>query len=77
MTTILRPYQQTVIEKFHRRVEAGIRRIILVAPTGSGKTIIGADIIHDYARRAKAVMVLAHRREIVAQTSRQVELAFQ
>ena len=72
MTTILRPYQQTVIEEFHRRVEAGIRRIILVAPTGSGKTIIGADIIHDYARRAKAVMVLAHRREIIAQTSQKL-----
>ena len=72
MTTILRPYQHNVIEEFHHRVQAGIRRIILVAPTGSGKTIVGADIIQDYARRGKAVMVLAHRREIVAQTSQKL-----
>jgi DNA repair protein RadD len=71
-TTLLRPYQSNVIEEFHRRIAAGIRRIILVAPTGSGKTIVGADIIRDYVRRGKAVMVLAHRREIVAQTSQKL-----
>jgi DNA repair protein RadD len=69
---ILRPYQSNVIEEFHRRVEAGIHRIILTAPTGSGKTIIGADIIRDYARRAKTVLVLAHRREIISQTSQKL-----
>jgi DNA repair protein RadD len=72
MTPILRPYQSNVIEEFHRSVADGVSRIILVAPTGSGKTIVGADIVRDYVRRGKSVMVLAHRREIIAQTSQKL-----
>jgi DNA repair protein RadD len=68
----LRPYQREVIEDFHRVVAAGRKRIILVAPTGSGKTIIGADIIDTITRAQKRVLVLAHRREIVAQTVEKV-----
>ena len=63
----LRPYQQDVIAEFHRTVAAGRKRIILVAPTGAGKTIIGAKIISDL--RHKSVLVLAHRREIITQTA--------
>jgi DNA repair protein RadD len=65
----LRPYQIDVIAEFHSRVKSGRRRIILVAPTGSGKTIIGAEIIREKARARKPVLVLAHRREIITQTS--------
>jgi DNA repair protein RadD len=65
----LRQYQRDVIAEFHSGVEQGCRRIILVAPTGSGKTIVGAEIIREYARARKPVLVLAHRREIIAQTS--------
>ena len=65
----LRPYQREVIEQFHGAVAAGKRRIILVAPTGSGKTVIGADIINTTTRAQKPVLVLAHRREIITQTA--------
>ncbi|MFZ2141913.1 MAG: DEAD/DEAH box helicase, partial [Xanthobacteraceae bacterium] len=68
-TPELRQYQRAVIAEFHRRIEQGCRRIILVAPTGSGKTIIGAEIIREKARARKPVLVLAHRREIISQTS--------
>ena len=68
----LRPYQRDVVEAFHASVQAGNRRIILVAPTGSGKTIIGADVIRSMARKAKPIMVLAHRREIIQQTSQKL-----
>jgi Type III restriction enzyme, res subunit len=57
----LRSYQTDIVAKFHACLEAGKRRIILVAPTGSGKTIIGADIIRAFVRTTKSVMVLAHR----------------
>jgi superfamily II DNA or RNA helicase len=40
----LRPYQTDVIAEIEKAVAAGQRRIILVAPTGSGKTIIAAEI---------------------------------
>jgi len=65
----LRPYQHDVIAEFHSVIAAGHKRIILVAPTGSGKTVIGADIIGSFIRTAKSVLVLAHRREIITQTA--------
>jgi DNA repair protein RadD len=43
--TELRPYQRDVIAELNEAIAAGKRRIILVAPTGAGKTIIAAAII--------------------------------
>jgi superfamily II DNA or RNA helicase len=65
----LRPYQDKVIEDFNREVAAGKRRIILVAPTGSGKTVVGSAIIKSVTERRRGVLVVAHRREIIQQTS--------
>jgi DNA repair protein RadD len=62
-----RRYQTDVIAEFHRTT-AQFKRIIIVAPTGSGKTVIGGAITKDYVARHKTVLVLAHRREIVRQT---------
>jgi superfamily II DNA or RNA helicase len=67
--TELRPYQIDVIAEFDRAVAAGTKRIILVSPTGSGKTVIAAAIIKQYVKLGKSVLVLAHRREIIIQTS--------
>jgi superfamily II DNA or RNA helicase len=67
--TALRPYQVEVIAEFERTVAAGQRRIILVAPTGAGKTVIAADIIKAATSAFKFVLVVSHRREIIAQTS--------
>jgi superfamily II DNA or RNA helicase len=43
--TELRDYQIDVISKYQAEVAAGRRRILLVAPTGAGKTVIAAAII--------------------------------
>ena len=64
----LRPYQSDNIAEFHATVASGKRRIINVAPTGAGKTIIAAAIIKSYMRAGKSVLVVAHRREIIKQT---------
>jgi DNA repair protein RadD len=62
---ILRGYQREAIA----RVEAAeARHILLVAPTGSGKTVIAAAIIANAAEAGRSVLVVAHRREIVTQT---------
>ena len=65
----LRPYQHDVIADFERACAAGKRRIMLVAPTGSGKTVIASAIIKQAVAQYRNVLVLAHRREIIAQTS--------
>jgi DNA repair protein RadD len=41
----LRPYQDDVVDEVERTITAGERRIIIVAPTGAGKTIIAAALI--------------------------------
>ena len=71
MTDLLYPYQRDVIGEFDRTREHK-RRIILVAPTGAGKTVIGADIIRAFVRTAKSVLVLSHRREIISHTSKKL-----
>jgi DNA repair protein RadD len=67
--TELRPYQADVVGEYDRTVGAGRKRIMLVAPTGSGKTIVASAIIARAVERHQSVLVLAHRREIIGQTS--------
>ena len=67
--TDLRPYQVQVIDDVQRAIETGRRRVLAVAPTGSGKTVIGAEIIKTAVDNGKRVLVLAHTREIIRQTS--------
>jgi DNA repair protein RadD len=69
MTVALRPYQEKAIEDFEREIATGKKRIILVAPTGSGKTVIGSAIIKSVMARRRGVLVVSHRREIITQTS--------
>jgi DNA repair protein RadD len=66
MSAILRPYQAHIAAQFERLIAQGKRRVIVVAPTGSGKTVIACAIIAATPRR---VLVVSHRREIVRQTS--------
>jgi DNA repair protein RadD len=65
----LRPYQIKIIEDFQREIAAGMKRIILVCPTGGGKTVIAAAIIKSVIEESRGVLVVAHRREIIQQTS--------
>jgi DNA repair protein RadD len=69
---ILRPYQTNFVAEFDRTVAAGTRRILGVAPTGGGKTVIFAEIIRCFVARYKPVLVLTHRREIITQTSKKL-----
>jgi DNA repair protein RadD len=73
--TELRGYQGDVIAAFYRTVAAGSKRIILVSPTGSGKTVIAGAIIGAARAAYRKVVVLAHRREIIGQTSEKLHAA--
>ena len=64
----LRPYQIDVVDRVEQSLGTAARPLI-VAPTGSGKTIIFAEVIKRAVAKHKRVLVLAHRREIIKQTS--------
>lgn len=63
----LRPYQTEVIAKVDAAVAEGKRRILLVAPTGAGKTIVATAIIKAAVERRGRVLFLSHRRELQVQ----------
>jgi superfamily II DNA or RNA helicase len=69
---VLRPYQTDVVAQIEQAIAAGEKRILVVAPTGSGKTVIASAIIEKFTKRYRPVVVLAHRKEIIDQTSKKL-----
>jgi Type III restriction enzyme, res subunit len=65
--TTLRPYQQDLVAEYERKAAADIRRILIVAPTGGGKTIIASEIIKRAVAAHKQVLFVAHRDELLTQ----------
>jgi DNA repair protein RadD len=45
------------------------RSVLLVSPTGSGKTIMGTALLGAHWRSGSRVLVVAHRRELILQTA--------
>ena len=70
--TELRPYQFEVLEQIEQAIAAGQRRILVTLPTGAGKTVCAADIIRRFNERGLFSLFLAHRREIIGQTSQRL-----
>ena len=65
----LRPYQQRAVTELRR---AG-KRVLLVLPTGGGKTCIASYVMKSHIERGGRPLFLAHRREIVDQTARTLQ----
>jgi DNA repair protein RadD len=63
----LRPYQSTAIDQVRESMRAGHRRVVLVMPTGAGKTHTAAAIVARSVAAGKRVLWLAHRTELVDQ----------
>jgi DNA repair protein RadD len=69
MTVTLRPYQQKIEDECRAALVRGDKKICVVAPTGSGKTALFADISQRAASKTNRVLILTHRREIMEQTT--------
>jgi len=63
----LRPYQLEVLPRISAAWREGRRAPLLVAPTGSGKTLIAAEIIRRSVAHGWRVLFLAPRRELIEQ----------
>lgn len=65
----LRPYQQEAKDAVFEQWDNGIRKTLLVLPTGCGKTIVFAKITEDCVRKGERVLILAHRGELLDQAA--------
>jgi len=74
MNLTLRPYQQQAIVNLRQSYRQKNRRVVLVSPTGSGKTVIAMAIV-DLAsvKNNGNILFIAHRREIIDQTSKKLD----
>lgn len=58
------------MREVYREIAAGCRAILLVMPTGSGKTVLASRVAFDAAnRRGRRVLFMAHRTELLHQMS--------
>ena len=65
----LRPYQQEAFEKVLAEWDGGVKKTLLVLPTGTGKTIVFSKIAEECVRRGKRVLIMAHRGELLEQAA--------
>ncbi|MDM8134052.1 type I restriction enzyme EcoKI subunit R [[Clostridium] symbiosum] len=65
----LRPYQEEARKAVEKEWERGIKKTLLVLPTGCGKTIVFAKVTEDQVRKGNRILILAHRGELLEQAA--------
>jgi len=65
----LRPYQLQAKEAIQSQWASGIKKTLLVLPTGTGKTIVFCRLAEDCVRDGERVLILAHRVELLDQAA--------
>jgi len=63
----LRPYQVEIVDRIEAAIVRGERRVLMVAPTGSGKTVIASEVMRRHAERLEPAAFLAHHDELLTQ----------
>lgn len=63
----LREYQQRTVDAIREKAASGSRRILVVLPTGAGKTHTMATLVHGAIGKGNKVLALMHRRGLVEQ----------
>ena len=69
----LRDYQERDIAAIREAFRKGARAVLYQAPTGSGKTVTFSHVVEGAVRKGNRVWIVAHRQELVAQSSRALE----
>lgn len=65
----LRPYQTDAVNRVRQLIHAGKRRILVCAPTGSGKTVLSAYIMDGASRKGSHTAFVVDRVNLIDQTS--------
>ncbi len=64
----LRPYQEALVKDLYEALNAGHKRVAIIAGTGAGKTIISGQICAHAEAAGKRLMFLVHLDVLVGQT---------
>lgn len=75
MRPTLRDYQTDAVNWLRVNFAAGIRRQVLVAPTGAGKSVMAHEIVARAAEKGKRVLFVVNRIQLVRQFSRRLAQA--
>ena len=71
MSRKLHDYQQKQIRRVKQKLSK-FGSVVLQLPTAGGKTLEAAHLIHSECRKGTRVWFVVHRRELVAQSSREM-----
>lgn len=72
----LRHYQARAIRETFAAWASGAQRVLLVAPTGSGKTRLGEEIVFKAREKRYPILWIAHRRELIYQAGERLRARF-
>lgn len=70
----LRPYQLDLIDKTRALMKEGCKSILIQSPTGSGKTLLTAHMLHTAASKGMRSWFVVHRKELIDQSARAFKL---
>lgn len=65
----LRDYQESSIEGLRKNIKSGVMNQILLAPTGAGKTVLGAYLLKEAHSKMRRAIFVCDRISLVNQTS--------
>jgi len=65
----LRDYQDASINCLRSNIKAGVKNQILLAPTGAGKTVLGAYLLNEAYGKGRRAIFVCDRISLVNQTS--------
>lgn len=71
----MRPYQQSAKDAIFEQWDMGVRKTLLVLPTGCGKTIVFAKVTEQCVVNGERVLILAHRGELLDQAADKIKQA--
>lgn len=72
---MLRPYQKEAEDAILDQWASGVRRTLLVLPTGCGKTIVFCKLTEDVVSEGDRVLIMAHRGELLDQAADKLQKA--
>lgn len=68
----LRPYQVEAISQTEAHWEAGIRSVLVRLPTGTGKSVVIAEIARRHVEAGGIVVAMAHTQELISQLAEHI-----